>query len=151
MPTGPTPPRTFPALVTGVATTLHYALPDLVPSRTARGWTKAGITAVALAAAFPDLRATWATTREQLQVDGEPVFSTAFSSLPVVRQAVVLGIGAAVLAGSAGGVLAGERWAFRRGEARAAAGKRLPHTGPALVYGALAGVLWLLPPPEDPH
>jgi hypothetical protein len=57
----------------------------------------------------------------------------------------------AVLAGSVSCVVAGERWAYRRGEARAAAGKRLPHTGPALLYGALAGGLWLLPDPPDPR
>jgi hypothetical protein len=55
---------------------------------------------------------------------------------------------AAVLAGSIGGVCIAERWAFRRGQARAAAGKRLPHTGPALLYGALSGGLWLLPTPS---
>ncbi|MGY2065993.1 hypothetical protein [Blastococcus sp. SYSU DS0619] len=149
MPTGPTQSPTFQALITGVATAVHYALPDLISSRTARGWTKAGISAVALAAAVPELRATWATTREELQAAGEPPLSTAFGALPAGKRAVVIGVGAAVVAGSIAGVVGAERKAFRRGQARAAAGKRLPHTGPALLYGALAGAVWLLPTPAE--
>lgn len=34
---------------------------------------------------------------------------------------------------------------FRRGEARVEAGKRLPHTGPALLYGTLTGAHLSLP------
>ena len=150
MPTAPTQSPTLQALITGVATAAHYALPDLISSRTARGWTKAGISAVALAAAVPDLRATWATSREQLQAAGDPPLPTVVGELPAGKKAVLIGVAAAVVAGSIGGVVVAERKAFRRGEARAAAGKRLPHTGPALLYGALAGGVMLLPTPADP-
>jgi hypothetical protein len=139
-------------VVTGLGTAAYYATPDVISSRTARGWVKAGLTAVVVAASVPELRATWAATaRERQDLDGEPRPSEVFSSLPARSKAVALGLVAAVLAGSIGGVLMAERRAFRRGQARAAAGKRLPHTGPALLYGALAGALWLLPTPSDPH
>ena len=58
---------------------------------------------------------------------------------------------ATALAAGIGGLLTAERWIFRRGQARAASGKRLPHTGPAVAYGALSSALWLLPPPPDAH
>ena len=138
-------------MLSGVATAMHYAMPDLIASRTARGWAKAGLTAVAVAAAMPALRAAWATAREGLEVDGGARASEVVGSLPATSKAVVLGVVSAVLAGSVGCVVTAERWAFRRGEARAAAGKRLPHTGPALLYGALASGLWLLPEPSDTH
>ncbi|SNR50336.1 hypothetical protein [Blastococcus mobilis] len=130
---------------------MYYATPDFISSRTARGWAKAGLTAVTVAASVPDLRAAWATARERQEVDGEALPSKTFSSLPAGSKAVALGSVAAVLACSVGGVLTAERWAFRYGQARAASGKGLPHTGPALLYGALAGGLWLLPTPADTH
>jgi hypothetical protein len=128
---------------------LYYATPDFLSSRTARGWAKAGLTVFALAAAVPELRATWATARERKVPDGEPSPSEIFKSLPARSKVVVLGCVAAVLAGSIGWILVAERLAFRYGESRAASGKRLPHTGPAMVYGALASGLWLLPTPSD--
>ena len=145
--TGPLGSRAATALVTATATTVHYALPDVVRSPTARGWTKAGLTAVALAAAAPELRAAWTGARQELGLGGEVPPEGGFAALPARRRAVVLAPPAAVLACAVAGLVAAERRAFRHGEARAAAGKRLPHTGPALLYGALAGVLWLLPPP----
>ncbi|SFO74215.1 hypothetical protein SAMN05660464_0891 [Geodermatophilus dictyosporus] len=146
-----TPSRAVAAVVTGVATAVHYATPDLVPSRTARGWTKAGITALAVAASVPELRATWADVREQQQREGEALPVEALRSLPVRSRVVVLASVGAVLAGSIGGIVLAERWAFRHGQARAAAGRRWPHTGPALLYGAVAGGLWFLPPPPAPR
>jgi hypothetical protein len=98
----------------------------------------------------PDLRAAWATAREQQGPDGEPALRETFRSLSAGNKAVVLGSLAAVLACSVRGVLAAERWIFRHGQARAACGKPLPHTGPALLYGALASGLWFLPTPSDP-
>jgi hypothetical protein len=151
MTAGPTRSRVVTALVTGAATTVHYALPDVVPSRAARGWMKAGLSAVALAAAVPDLRSAWATARGQQGPDDELLPSEAFRSRPARSKAVALAPLAAVLACAVGGVVAAERRAFRHGQARAAAGKRLAHTGPALLYGALAGGLWLLPAPSDPQ
>jgi hypothetical protein len=136
-------------VVTGVGTAVYYATPDLISSRTARGWAKAGLTALAVAASVPELRATWATARSRQELDGEALPSEVFRALPASSKAAALGFGAAVLAGSVGLVVIAERWAFRHGQARAAAGRRLPHTGPALLYGAVAGGLWLLPPPSD--
>jgi hypothetical protein len=130
---------------------VYNATPDFISSRTARGWAKAGLTAVAVAASVPELRATWATARERQGLDGEAPPSEVFRSLPARSKAVVFGSGAAVLAGSIGGVLVAERWGFRHGQAGSASGKRLPHTGPALLYGALASGLWLLPAPSDTH
>ncbi|MGY1636874.1 hypothetical protein ACI78V_09495 [Geodermatophilus sp. SYSU D00742] len=147
----PTPSRAGAALVTGAVTALYYATPDLIRSRTARGWAKAGLTAVSVAAAVPEFRAAWATARERQELDGEASLSETLGALPAGTRVAVLGSAAAVLAGAAGGVLAAERWVFRRGQARAASGRRWPHTGPALVYGAIAGGLRLLPPPRDPH
>ncbi|WNB84432.1 hypothetical protein [Cellulomonas sp. ATA003] len=45
--------------------------------------------------------------------------------------------------------MAAERWVFRRGEARAAAGVRLPHTRTGLLLGVLAAGLALVPSPDD--
>jgi hypothetical protein len=146
-----TPSRAVAAVVTGVGTAVYYATPDFIASRTARGWAKAGLTALVAAACVPELRATWATTRERQELDGEAPPSEVFRSLPARSKAVVCGFVAAVFAGSIGAVLIGERWAFRHGQARAASGQRLPHTGPALLYGALASGLWLLPTPSDTH
>lgn len=147
----PTPVRARAALVTGTATATYYATPDLIASRTARGWAKAGLTAVAVAASVPELRETWALARDRQELDGGTLPSAVFSSLPAGSKAVAVGFVAAVLTGSVASVVAAERWIFRRGQARAASGKRLPHTGPALLYGALAGGLWLLPEPPDPR
>jgi hypothetical protein len=130
---------------------MYYATPDLISSRTARGWVKAGLTTLAVAASVPELRATWATARERQELDGEATPSEIFRSLPASSKAVAFGVVAAGLPASIGGVLIAERWAFRHGQARAAAGKRLPHTVPALLYRALASGLWLLPTPSDTH
>ncbi|RBY90226.1 hypothetical protein DQ244_12215 [Blastococcus sp. TBT05-19] len=135
--------------VTAAATTLHYALPDLIADRRRRGWAKAGVLAVAVAAAVPELRAGWDGARGSEQPDGEASVTEVFRSLPPARKAVALAPVALVLGASAGWLALVERWIFRRGQARAAAGKRWPHTGPALVYGALAGAFWFIEPPAD--
>ena len=129
MTSSPPYPRTGAVLASGAATALYYATPDFLPSRTTRGWAKAGIIAVALAASAPELRAAWATARERPAVDGEAPAPTTFRSLPARTKVVVLGSAAGALALAVRGVVAAERWAFRRGQARAVAGKRLPHTG----------------------
>ena len=138
-------------MATGVGTAVYYATPDFISSRTARGWAKAALTTVAFAASVPELRATWAAARERQERDGDAPASEVFRSLPARSKAVVLGSVATVLAGSIGVVLVAERWAFRHGQARAASGKRLPHSGPALLYGALTSGLWFLPAPSDTH
>jgi hypothetical protein len=52
-------------VVTGAGTAVYYATPDVTSARTARGWTKAGLTVRSVAATVPELRATWATARER--------------------------------------------------------------------------------------
>ncbi|MGY2002628.1 hypothetical protein [Blastococcus sp. SYSU DS1024] len=143
--------RAVAPLVSAAATTLYYATPDFIPSRTTRGWAKAGLTAVAVAASVPDARAAWVPAPGGHGAEGAVAPAQALGSLPAGSKAVILGSVAAALAAGVGGLLTAERWIFRRGQARAAAGKRLPHTGPAVVYGVLASALWLLPPPPDPH
>ena len=138
-------PSPAAVLTTGAVSALYYATPDLIPSRTARGWVKAALTAVSVAQSWPELRAAWVTVRREV---GEQV-AAAYEGLPAVGKAVVLGSVAAALGAATGGVVTAERWVFRRGQARAAAGRRLPHTGPALLYGALSAGLRLLPPPSD--
>ncbi|MGY1987897.1 hypothetical protein ACI792_16885 [Blastococcus sp. SYSU DS0669] len=144
MSTPPMRSRMVPALLGGATTALYYALPDLIPSRPGRVWAKAALMVASLAASAPDLRAARKAVRE---VREEVRPAQAFRSLPARSKAVLIGIGVSALAASTAGVVVGERWAFRRGQARAAAGKRWPHAGPALVYGALASTLRLSPPP----
>ncbi|MGY1812471.1 hypothetical protein [Blastococcus sp. SYSU D00820] len=137
--------RTTSALVSGAATVVYYASPDFLASRTARGWVKAGVAAVSLATAVPELRAARAAARARREAGEQGQPSPAFGSLPAATRAALLGAAAAVAVLSVRGAVAAERWAFRRGEERAAAGRRLPHTGPALLYGALTTALGLLP------
>ncbi|GAA4757912.1 hypothetical protein GCM10023328_47200 [Modestobacter marinus] len=97
----------------------------------------------------PEVQAAWASTRDGLESDGDGGLRLTFASLTVGKKAAVLGAAAAVLALPARGVVAAERWAFGHGQARAAAGKRFPHTGPALAYGVLMIGLWLVPAPSS--
>lgn len=107
---------------------------------------KASVATAAVTA--PEFQAAWATTREGLQAgygDAQPL---TFRSLTVGKQAAVLGAAAALLALSARGVVDAERWAFGNGQARAAAGRRFPHSGPSLPYGVLTIELRLVPTPH---
>ena len=104
---------------------------------------------MAVAGSVPELRASWPTAGDRRGEDGETSLAELFRSLPPGRKAVALAPLAGVVAATAGWLAVVERWIFRRGQARAAAGKRLPHTGPALLYGVLAGALWFLEPPVD--
>ncbi|MCA0145398.1 hypothetical protein [Blastococcus sp. LR1] len=147
MPTRPPSSRVLAAVVTGAATTLHYASPDVITDRRTRGWAKVAITGVALIASVPEVRATWSSDRQA--PDGEASLAELFRSMPTSRKAVALTPVVAVVGAMVGWLAFMERLIFRRGQRRAAAGKRLPHTGPALVYGFLAGLLWFLSPPDD--
>ncbi len=143
------PSRAVAAAFTGIVTAAYYATPDLLPSRRARGWAKAGLTAVALAASVPELRSARAAW-EQPDPDGGSA-ADVLGSLPAGKKAVLAGTAAAGIAAASVLVAAGERWVFRHGQARAAAGRRLPHTGPALLYGAASAALWFLPTPGEPQ
>jgi hypothetical protein len=148
----PSRPSARAVLTTAAATAAHYALPDVVRSRTARGWVKVAITGLAGAAAVPELRSAWAEARDSLASAGpdDPRTAAGPGPVPTRTLAVATAAGIAALALSARGVVAAERWAFRHGQARAAAGRRLPHTGPALVYGVVAGALWFVTAPATP-
>jgi hypothetical protein len=149
--------RPVVAAVTGVATTAYYATPDVLRSRRARGVAKVALSAVIVAAAVPEARrggkaaadgpAIVEDTAEESA--GTPGWRAALGSLSPARRAALAVVPAAFLAASVASTVAAERWVFRHGEARAAAGRRLPHTAPALAYGALAAALALLPPASD--
>ncbi|MBO1751125.1 hypothetical protein J4G33_04840 [Actinotalea sp. BY-33] len=175
MTTTPTPARVLAALSAGVATTAFYATPDVFASRAARVWAKAGIGAVLLASSAPEVvaaRETWREKRasaaeaaEQLATVAvepgdlpdnrldDPVvpvdLTEAWQGMNTRGKAVVAGVTVGAVASSVALMVLGERWVFRRGESRAAAGKTLPHTGPALLYGVLAAGVALLPDPTE--
>ena len=142
--------RALAAVTSGLATAGYYAVPDLVRSRTARGWAKTALLAVSTAALVPDFREIRAARHaDRAASDGAAERETVdLSSVPASRRVALVGAGVAVLGGTAAGIVAVERWIFRRGEARAAAGVRLPHTRTALVLGALSAALAFLPPPD---
>ena len=131
------------ALVAGAATTAYYAVPDLLATRRARGLAKAGCLALALVASGPEWRTALTATPEGH--DGEVTsLPEELKRLPTRTKVLVAGAAVGVLVGS---TVLGERWIFRRGQARAAAGKRLPHTRAALVFGALTFGLSLVETP----
>jgi|GEM_PF-351500 len=63
MPTTPPTSRVLAAVVGGLASTAYYATPDVIRSRTGRGWAKAALTGVVLASSLPDLRRSLAENR----------------------------------------------------------------------------------------
>jgi hypothetical protein len=159
----PTPARLLAATVGGAATAAYYATPDVIRSRTARGWTKAALLLVAAAAALPDARRTW---REQRAGDPAPLTSLSwqdvaddaetsgdappaktFRSLPARQQAVIAGVGAVAMAGSVWATVATERWLYRRAETRRLAGARWAHARTGLVMGGVGAALALIPDP----
>lgn len=157
MPTTPAPSQWLAAAVTGVATTAYYATPDLIRSRTRRGWAKAGLSAVVVAGSVADVRRSLAEVRAERAADGEadaePVDWQEAVAAMSPRAKVVAGT---VAVGSLGlsvlSVVVAERWIFRRGERRRAAGVSWPHSRAALALGVGSAVLSLVPPakPVDP-
>lgn len=173
--TRPTAPRVLAALVTGVATTAYYASPDVIRSRTARGWVKVALSAALVATSVPDLRAALAT-RKQAHATAPRLHGTALpdgtgldATAPVARAVdenrtsddataaprdlrpalVAGGVAAAAIAVSTVGTVAFERWVFRRGERLLAAGRPLAHTRAAIVLGVVMTALSLIPDPTD--
>ncbi|MFS0702055.1 hypothetical protein AB6N24_18960 [Cellulomonas sp. 179-A 4D5 NHS] len=63
MTTTRTAPRVLTALASGLTTTAWYATPDVLTSRTARAWVKAGLVAASVAVELPQLRAELASRR----------------------------------------------------------------------------------------
>ncbi len=140
------------AVVAGVGTAAWYATPDVVRSRTARGWVKVACLAVVVAAGVPDARRAWQESREQASVvpDRPRAAEEAVSlrDLPAPARAVAVGVAVAGVGATVAVSAVTERWLFRRGEVRRAAGDAWAHTRTGLVVGALATVVGLLPDPE---
>jgi len=146
-----TPPatRVLAAAVSGVTTAAHYASPDLVRSRAARGWLKAGLSAAAAAASYPEFRRARAEAEVARAERGDPALGEVLEAVPPRGRVLGAALGASALAASVAGVVVVERWLFRRGEARAAAGVRFAHTRTAVVLGVLAAAVTLLPDADD--
>jgi hypothetical protein len=178
--------RALNAALTGLTTAAYYAVPDVTPSRAARGWLKAAclVAGVALAASVPESREGWRKLRSTWQegvagdgalgtdgalgaddargtdhapgaddapgtraVDGSAAVTDEDASAS--RKTAVAVVGVALLVASTALTVAGEKWLFRRGEARSAAGVRFAHTRTGLALGALSVALSLVPDPSE--
>jgi uncharacterized membrane protein len=141
------------AAVTGVATAAYYATPDVIRSRAGRGWATAALATVAAAAAVPGMQADLADRRASGQSGSREETLRALQDLPTRHKVVLAAAGTAFVGVQLALTVAAERWVFRRGEARAAAGRRFAHSGPALLYGAVAAGLVIaadaIPTPDD--
>ncbi|RMI06718.1 hypothetical protein [Cellulomonas triticagri] len=143
--------RVLAAVVGGLATTAYYASPDVIRSRAGRGWAKAGLSAVIVAATLPDFLREQAAARaakaervaagEETEVDWQETWDSMSTRGRVTAGAAAAGF----LAVSAVSVVAIERGAFRRGERRRAEGVRWAHTRPAVVWGVVSTALALVP------
>ncbi|GMA30800.1 hypothetical protein [Litorihabitans aurantiacus] len=167
-PTAALADRVRPALGTAVLTTAYFASPDVIRSRAARGVLKTALMIAITGIAVRDWRESRAAAAlaapehdgvgdaghpgqpEQPEQPGHPEHTTAdlIRRIPPERGAVMAAVAGATFAASIVGTVATERWIFRRGEARRAAGARLAHTLPALAWGAVAGALSMVPDPE---
>lgn len=141
--------RVLPALVSGLATAAYYATPDVIDSRAVRGWVKAGLTAVVLGTAVPESRAALQDMRQARRDVADAVADA--DPLPARGKVVAVLAGVVAVGGAVAGVVATERWVFRRGQAREAAGKSWPHTRAGLVIGAVAAGMALVPLPDAPE
>ena len=137
-----TPTRAAGLAVGAGATLAWYALPDVVRSRPLRGVVKAGL----LGAIGWSIIALMPPDGELPPYDDETDCSNPSESwddpLDGVNEAEPREL--AVLAGAGFGsavvTVAVERWLFRRGERRRAAGVRFAHTRQGLALGALEAV-----------
>jgi hypothetical protein len=148
VPTTPSVPQVVAAAATGVATTAYYATPDVIRSRAARGWVKTGLGVALTASSLPELRRVQeeARARREARPEEERVdVRQALAGMPAGRKAALGAVAAGLVAGSVASVVVAERWIFRRGEARLAAGKPYAHTRVAVVLGVLAGAMMLVP------
>lgn len=154
--------RLMQSLISGVTTAGYYAVPDACESRRMRGLMKALCLAVATGSGAYAARQTLrhelrtALVKEQASDEAQDVDGGAPTASPTPQagsaearrmagMAVLATAGIALTAATVLGTVAIERRIFRAGERRAAAGKRLPHTRTALVYGGLAGALtWVM-------
>ena len=135
-----TPTRAAGLAVGTGATIAWYALPDVVRSRPLRGLMKVGL----LGAMGWSLVSLMPEGDELPPYDDEMDCSEAKTEDPLdgvteaePRELAVL---AGTVLGSAVVTVAVERWLFRRGERRRAAGVRLAHTRQGLALGVLEAV-----------
>lgn len=152
MPTTPPASQILTAAATGVATAAYYATPDVIRSRAARGWVKAGLGVALTAVSLPDFRRVQEEARarrEALPEEERVDVRQALAGMQPQAKAVVAAVGAGLAVGSVASVVVAERWIFRRGEARLAAGKPLAHTRAAIVLGLLSGAMMLVPDPSE--
>lgn len=176
-PTSPRYPasRVVSAVVGGAATIGWYASADVVRSRTARGWVKAGCLALGVAAGLPELRRERAAAAElsararraarvddlpdgldapdanstDEDVEVGPAVREALRELPAGKRVALVAVTAGVVAGTTVATVATERWLFRRGEVRRAAGDRWAHTRTGLVLGLASTALGMIPSSDD--
>ncbi|SFK47771.1 hypothetical protein SAMN05216467_3513 [Cellulomonas sp. KH9] len=85
------------------------------------------------------------TATDVLPGDGDDVTGRPSAS----QRAAALGVVAVLVAAGTVGPVAFERWVYRRGEARAAAGVRFPHTRTGVVMGVLAAAGAFIPEPSE--
>ena len=155
--------------ITGLTTLAWYAVPDVVEPRWARALAKAGVLAGGLALGLA------ATSEGRAAVDGVRGVRDELRDLraaeegdgqgdagaedednvlladpdgadPVPDPVVVGAAAAGVVALVATVAVAGEKWAYRRGERWRERGLRLPHTRVGVVLGALAAAVTALDP-----
>lgn len=141
------------ALITGAATTAYYATPDLIRSRAGRGWAKAALATGVLAVSAQRMHADFAEGRDSEQPGAGEEIARVWQQLSIPERVGIAAVTAGLTAAQIGFIVVAERWVFRRGEARAAAGRRFAHSGPALLYGAAAAALEIaadvIPAPEE--
>jgi len=149
--------HTVSTLVAGGAIAIYYATPDFISSRALRGWAKAGLGAIMLASCAPRFhpasRAIPIDPTEHPQHTGEAhvdpagsdSFPEAFATLSGNKKALLFGVSVGAIALSVVSFVVGEKWIFRRGQAKAASGQSLPHTRVGLIIGVLAATTALLP------
>jgi len=149
--------HTVSTLVAGGAIATYYATPDFITSRALRGWAKAGLGAIMLASCAPPFHPQGKST--PLGIDDETTVEPAepaepaesgslpetFAALSGNQKALLFGASVGAIALTVVSFVVGEKWIFRRGEAKAASGQSLPHTRAGLVIGALAAATALLP------
>ena len=137
------PKKRLGAAVGVAAATAWYGLPDVVRCRGARAVIKAGLLAAVMwsaTAQMPPAAPVPPYPDEESDCDGAPA-PKGEDPLEGVTEAAPGEL--ALLAGAGIGTVcltvAVEKWLFRRGERRRAAGVRLAHTRQGLVIGALTG------------
>ena len=136
------PTRAAGLAVGAGATLAWYALPDYVRSRPLRGLIKTGLLGAigwSIVAMMPEDGELPPYDDETDCSKGSPVADDPLDGVTEAEPRELAVLAGAAL-GSAVLTVAVERWLFRRGERRRAAGVRLAHTRQGLALGALEAV-----------